>query len=449
MLSVAGYRPDGRVLTVLLDRGFADQTILLLEVIGGGHREVPRDRPTQYQAVRWTPDGTLMALTDAGGRDFLALCRIDPQTGAATPVYEAPGRDVEAWALSPDRALLATVENDRGYAVLRVGPVDGDRPAIGGLPRGVAAELSFAADSSRLAFSASSPTEPPGLWVWEAATGTARPVWRPDPYQEAGIPPERFRDFALVEWPSLDERPIPGWLAFPEGERPERGWPAVIWVHGGPAAQTRANFRPDMQMLLAQGYAVLMPNVRGSTGYGRAATESDDRERRHDALQDLVHGWQWLAAHPDIDKRRIGLMGQSYGGWMVLAAITEHPGLWRAAVEYYGIADFTTLLTTTGPWRRDHRAREYGDPARDVELFRRISPIHHVKRVVAPLLVLHGRRDPRVPITESEAFVGAMRDRGQFVKYEVFDYAGHGFIRADDRRRAWHEVAAFFAAHMG
>ena len=141
-------------------------------------------------------------------------------------------------------------------------------------------------------------------------------------------------------------------------------------MHGGPVGQTRPNFRPDIQMLLAQGFAVLLPNVRGSSGYGRAYTESDDVEQRLDSVTDLAHGRHWLAAHPAIDAERIGIMGQSYGGFMVMSAITEHPELWRAAVNYYGIADFVTLLAGTGAWRRNHRAAEYGDPERDASCSR-------------------------------------------------------------------------------
>ncbi len=178
-----------------------------------------------------------------------------------------------------------------------------------------------------------------------------RPLWRPD----CALP---VQDFGLVEWQSVDGRAVPGWLAMPPGPVPPGGHPAVVWVHGGPASQARATFRPDMQALLAQGYAVLMPNVRGSTGYGRAAMESDDREHRLLSVHDLAAAARWLAARPDIDPARIAVMGQSYGGYMVLAAITEHPELWRTAIDFYGIADFGTLLASTGPWRRAHRADE-------------------------------------------------------------------------------------------
>jgi dipeptidyl aminopeptidase/acylaminoacyl peptidase len=438
IITVSGFRSDAAKLALLNDRGYGDMSLLVLDISTGEASEV--GEPTNWQSVRWASDGrTLLALTDLDGSNFLRLCRIDPQTGAYIVVYAADDRDVEAWSLSSDGSTLATVENDRGYAMLRVGPLDSERPIVTGLPRGVVTDLAWSPDGSTLAFSAAAPTAPPSLWLWR--DGSARVVWRPDVTLE-------FVDLELVEWPSFDGSRIPGWLALPRGQRPAAGYPAVVWVHGGPVGQTRPNFRPDIQMLLAQGFAVLMPNVRGSSGYGRAYTESDDVHRRLDSVTDLAHGRAWLAAHPAIDADRIGIMGQSYGGFMVMSAITEHPELWRAAVNYYGIADFVTLLEGTGPWRRNHRAAEYGDPERDAELFARISPIHRVERIRAPVLIAHGSRDPRVPMGESDQFVTALQERQKKVSYETFDYAGHGFIRPDDRRRIYRAVAEFFDAHL-
>jgi len=441
--TAVAWHPSGDRLAALLDRNSGDQRPMVLHR-DGAVQAVPRAAPARYASLRWTADGAaLMGLSDAG-RDDMALCRIDPAGGAATPVFAPPGRDVEAWALAPGGGLLATVENDRGYALLRVGPMDGDRPVVAGLPRGVVSDPAWSPDGVTLAFAAGSPTEPSGLWLWRDGAGrdgAVRPLWRP----ECAAP---VQNFDLVEWGSIDGRRIPGWLALPPGPAPAAGHPAVVWVHGGPAAQARATFRPDMQALLAQGYAVLMPNVRGSTGYGRAAMESDDRENRLFSVHDLAAGGRWLAAHPGINPARIAVMGQSYGGYMVLAAITEHPELWRAAIDLYGIADFSTLLASTGPWRRAHRADEYGNPVRHRALFDRISPLRHVGRIQAPLLVLHGTRDPRVAIGESERIVAALRARGKPVQYEVFDYAGHGFIRPDDRARVHSAMAAHLARYL-
>ncbi len=434
--TLGAWHKDGTRLIAMAELATGDVRPFILDITTGAtapvHETAPRFRaPMDFSSLRWAPDGeAVIGLTDAGG-EFVQLCRIDPFQHTITPVF-APESDVEAWAMSPDGALLATVENDRGYALLRVGSMVGDRPAVK-MPPGMITDLSWSKDG-RLAFVHATPTQPAGLWLWEA--GAVRCVSQP----ECALP---VQDFALVEWPGFDGRPIAGWLAHPPGPAPEAGRPAIIWVHGGPASQARATFRPDMQALLAQGYAVLMPNVRGSTGYGRTFMELDDTDRRLDSVHDLAAAHRFVAAKPGIDPARIGIMGQSYGGYMVLAAITEYPALWRTAIDFYGISDFGTLLAATGPWRRDHRAAEYGDPVRHRALFDRISPLRHIERIRAPLLVLHGTRDPRVPIGESEQLVEAMGARTKPVAYEVFGYAGHGFVRPDDKTRVFTAIADF------
>ena len=428
--TAGGWHADGRLIAIQ-DRSTGDQRPYL---VGAQAVPLPRAAPTRYASLRWDGDH-LLGLTDAGARAHMALCRIDPATGAATPEHD-PEADVEAWALSGP--LLATIDNDRGATTLRVGPRGAGRPVVA-LPPGVASDLAWSADGARLAFALTTPTQPGALWIWEG--GAARPVWQPP----CDLP---VRGFALVDWPSFDGQRVPGWFATPAGTPPAAGWPAVVWVHGGPASQTRANFRPDMQSLLAQGYAVLMPNVRGSTGYGRAWMDADDVEKRLDSVHDLAAGHAWLIAQPGIDPARIAVMGQSYGGYMVLAAATEYPALWRCAVDFYGIADFATLLDATGPWRRAHRAAEYGDPVRHRALFDRISPLRHIDRATMPMLVLHGTRDPRVAINESEQLVAALRGRQRTVQYEVFDYAGHGFVRPADKDRVYQAVAGFLARHL-
>ena len=433
----AAWHKDGVRLIAIEDRATTDQRPFILGLDGTVHW-VPRSRPTRFASLRWDGDA-MMGLTDAHGGDFMALCRIDPATGAATPVFAPENRDVDAWSLGSTGNLLATVENDRGYGVLRVGPIGGERPVIAGFEGGVATDPAWSGDGARLAFAWSTPEQPSGLYVWE--NGGARAVWQPD----LALPTQPFR---LVEWTSFDGRTIPGWLAMPAGAAANGLHPAVIWVHGGPANQTRANFRPDMQALLARGVAVLMPNVRGSTGYGRVSMESDDRELRLDSVHDLAAARHFLAAQPGIDPDRMAIMGQSYGGYMVMAAVTEYPELWKAAINLYGIADFVTLLDGTGPWRRGHRSAEYGDPVRHRALFDRISPIRHIERVRAPLIVLHGTRDPRVPFGESEQIVEALRLRQHKVRFESFDYAGHGFVRPDDKRRLYQAVAEWLDGHL-
>lgn len=439
-LSVASWK--GNRLAVVEDHSSSDQRLWVIDLETGQARMIPAPGLTRYASVRFAADGALMALTDHGGADFMRLCHIEPDTGAVTLVQAALGRDIEAWSQAPEGGRIAVVENDRGYGQLSV---DG-RP-VTDLPQGIVTDLAWSPDGEILGFTVQSPTHPPGIWLWQERV--VDPLARPDMAVEAGIDQARLVAPAIVEWTSPDGLIVPGFFALPRGPKPDSGYPAIVWVHGGPASQTRANFRPDIQMLLDHGFAVLMPNVRGSSGYGRVYMEADDGHLRPAALADLVAGRDWLASQPEIDPARIGIMGQSYGGWMTLAAVALHPELWAAAVNYYGIADFVTLLERTGPWRRDHRAREYGFPGEHDEVFQALSPLRHVERVRTPLLVAHGDRDPRVPKHESDQFVTAMRERQKHVRYVEFTYAGHGFIRPEHRRTIYAEVAAHFVNHLG
>eukprot|EP01037_Dinobryon_pediforme_P012866 gene12866-12966_t len=438
-ISVSGWNGDR--LAAIEDHSSSDQHLWVFELDTGKAFKLPEPGLTRYASIRWQTDGSLMGLTDHGGADFMRLCRIDVANGGVSVVHAAEGRDVEAWSQAPNRGKLAVVENDLGYARLFV-----DGVLVEGLPEGIVGDLAWSPDGSVLAFTAQSPVDPASIWLWQ--DGVARRLIGPDVMAEAGIDPASMVAPHLVEWTAEDGMVIPGWFAVPRTPAPPGGYPSVVWVHGGPASQTRANFRADTQMLLDQGFAVLLPNVRGSTGYGRAAMESDDYHLRPAALADLAAGRHWLASQPGIDPKRIGVMGQSYGGWMVLGAITLYPDLWAAAVNYYGIADFETLLEKTGPWRRDHRAREYGFPDTHADLFAEISPIRHVSRVTAPLLVAHGNRDPRVPKNESDTFVQAMELHQKKVVYAEFDYAGHGFIRPAHRHRIYNLVAEHFKEHL-
>jgi len=219
-------------------------------------------------------------------------------------------------------------------------------------------------------------------------------------------------------------------------------------VHGGPASQIQADFDPRFQFFLSRGYAILAPNVRGSSGYGKAYRALDDVDLRMDSVADLKHAVEWLWTSGEVDPDRIAIYGRSYGGFMVLSAITTYPDLWAAAIDVVGIANWITFLENTGPWRRAHREKEYGSLERDRALLESISPIHQMDRIQAPLMVIHGANDPRVPVSEADQIVQSLRARAHPVEYLRYEDEGHKISKLGNRVDSFTKMAEFLARYL-
>ncbi|HXM35990.1 MAG TPA: S9 family peptidase [Pyrinomonadaceae bacterium] len=232
------------------------------------------------------------------------------------------------------------------------------------------------------------------------------------------------------------------------GFRNSSSMPVIVSVHGGPEGQALPTFSGVDQYFLSRGYAILAPNVRGSTGYGKTYSHLDDVFKREDSVKDLAAAVEWLKTEGGADPKRIAVMGGSYGGYMVLAAITLYPDIWSAAVEMFGIANFETNLKRTSGYRRKLREREYGTLDKDLDFLKSISPIYKVDRIRAPLFVLQGRNDPRVPYTESEQIVKALKERNRPVEYILFEDEGHGFVKLNNRLRMYPQIVEFLDKYM-
>ncbi len=434
---VPAWHPDGRsVVLATAPRAFESDLFNLDLDTGRRASLTPHEGDWRHQSPRWRRDGGGFWLLIDRGREFLCVAFAEP---AGTPrVLYAPEADVERLEVSPDQARLAVVVNEAGVSRLRLldaasGTVL-EEPAH---PPGVITKLTWRPDGGAVAFDLASPTRPSAVWIAERGSASARLL------VAAGASPPGARDYATVSFPTFDGRHIPAFLARPAGTPPAAGWPVLVWVHGGPEAQALPNWRPELQAVLALGVAVLIPNVRGSTGYGRAYAALDDREKRPGAVRDLAAAHAWLAVQAEFDAARIAVWGQSYGGWMVLSAVTEFPQLWACGVDFYGIARWKTFFEHTGPWRVGHRAAEYGDPVKDAALLESLSPLHKADRIRCPMLVAQGGTDPRVPPGESEQIAEALRRRGVPVTYLAFPDEGHGFLKRDNRRTAYEAVLAF------
>ena len=443
LLTPLAFSPDGGSLLVRRQNTNLDADLFLVPLAGGDRVNLtPHLGEASIPHAAFDPAGDAIYAVSNQDRDLAALVRIDLVTGEQRLVAE-PGWDVEALAVSPDGSRLAYAVNEDGASrvVLRE-TVTGEERAVTGLPPGVIEGPRWSPDGSRLAFSWSGASHPSSIWVCDA-DGTARRVTVPD---LAGLDPAGLREPEITRYPSFDGREIPALWFRPAGEGP---WPVVVEVHGGPESQRRPAFAPVTQFFLARGYAVLAPNVRGSTGYGKDYCHLDDVARRPDAVADLAAAADWLRSRPEVAADRVVVMGQSYGGFMTLAALTTFPERWAAGVDVVGIANWETFFANTGPWRRSTRAAEYGDPERDAALLRELSPLHRADRIVAPLIVLHGRNDPRVPLGEAEQIVAALRERGRDVELLVFDDEGHGLVKRANRVTGYGAVARFLDRTVG
>jgi dipeptidyl aminopeptidase/acylaminoacyl peptidase len=437
--TVADWAPDGRTLIVSRHHSNVNNDLYRLDLETGEATLLsPHDGDARFSGVNVTPDGgSLYLATDRDG-EFLRLARLDLATLALD--YITPDdRDVESVALSKDGRYLVAARNVDGYSDVLLFSSRERRMPDPQIPQGIVSGFEFSPDSGRLAFTLTAPERNPDVWVLDLSDGEARRLTRSS---TAGIPPRTFRKPRIVRYSSFDGREIPALFYEPEAENA----PVIVNVHGGPESQARPAFAPVTQYLLGRGYAVFFPNVRGSTGYGKAYAHLDDVRLRMDSVEDLACAAYWLRER---GHERIAVMGGSYGGFMVLAALTEYPDLWAAGVDIVGIANLVTFLENTGSYRRSLREPEYGSLERDREFLESISPIHKAGEIRVPLMVIHGKNDPRVPVGEAEQIVERVKSNGGTVDYLLYEDEGHGLAKLKNRLDAYPKIVAFLDRHMG
>jgi len=445
-LVVLGWSPDDSRLAVMDYHSNYDQDLYVLDVAAGDLRPVhPHEADVRYGSVSWGPDGDALYVTTDADADTLQLVRLDLATGDLATVVDGDGWNVESATVHHDTGRVVYARNVDGATDLRVGDLDGatvDPLPAPDLPAGVYGGATFDADAARLAVAVTGDTANANVYVVDVATGEAT---RWTHAATAGIPESSFVASELVRFESFDGLEVPAFLSVPrEGAGP---FPVVVDVHGGPESQRRPAFSGLKQYFLDSGYAVFEPNVRGSTGYGERYTRLDDVRNRMDSVADLAAGVEWLGDRPAVDPDRVVAYGGSYGGFMVLSALTTYPDLWAAGVDIVGIANFITFLKNTGAWRRSQREAEYGSLDEDREFLEEISPINNIANIEAPLLVLHGENDPRVPVGEAEQIA---EEAAKHVPVEtlVFEDEGHGFAKLENRITAYRTVVEFMDEYV-
>ncbi|WP_309643824.1 alpha/beta fold hydrolase, partial [Phenylobacterium sp.] len=305
----------------------------------------------------------------------------------------------------------------------------------------VLADLKFSPDTLRLAIGLNSSTSPADVWTWDLPDSK---LVRWTHSEMGGLKSADMVEPGLIRFASFDKRQIPAWIYRPKGAKGPS--PVIIDIHGGPEGQTRPGFSSTYQYWAKElGAAVIAPNVRGSTGYGKTYLALDNAMKRQDSVKDIGALLDWIATQPDLDKSRVVVSGGSYGGFMSLAALAAYNDRIAGAIDTVGISDFTTFLTNTEGYRRDLRRVEYGDE-RDPEMkaeFDRISPLNLTDKMTKPLFVIAGFNDPRVPWTEGQQIVAKVRANGGDVWWMMAKDEGHGF-RKQQNRDALREAETLF-----
>jgi dipeptidyl aminopeptidase/acylaminoacyl peptidase len=415
----------------------------------------PGDEPVAYGGATFSPDGRSIYTTSDAGSEHRRLVRLDLASGEWTTLSTDVDWDVQGFDVSDDGTLVAFFANEDGFARAHVRSTADNQPwPAPELPLGVAYGLDFRPGSHEFAFTFTWARSSADVYSWDVDD---RRLTRWTDSEMGGLPPTRFVEPELVRYPTFDEaapgerRTIPAFVYRPDPAKHQPPYPVYIDIHGGPEGQERPGFLGTDNFLADRlGVALVKPNVRGSSGYGKSYLKLDNAELREDSVKDIGALLDWIATQPDLDPRRVMVGGGSYGGYMVLASMVHYGDRLCCGFDYVGISNFVSFLENTQDYRRELRRVEYGDES-DPEMrdfLERISPLTRAAEISKPLLVAQGANDPRVPLSESDQIVEALAARGTPAWYIVAADEGHGFSKksnADYLRAVWIE---FIRQHL-
>ena len=420
----------------------------LLETATGEVTHVtPHEGNIAHGIFDFTADGSkLVYSTDEHG-EFTEAWTYDLASGETAPLIQEDW-DVSYVIFSKSGKYQIWGINEDGRTTVKMKDLETGSPLDLDLPEGAIGNVRFSRDESKIALMLSRDTSPNNLMVVDLASGEAKQLT--DALNPA-IDEEVLVDAEIIRYPSFDGLEIPSILYKPKGASAETPVPAVVWVHGGPGGQTRAGYSATIQFLVNHGYAVLGANNRGSSGYGKTFFHMDDKKHGDVDLQDIVYGEKWLAAQDWVDADKIGIIGGSYGGYMVGAALAFEPDVFKVGINIFGVMNWVRTLDSIPPWWESFKEALYdemGDPATDGERHRAISPLFHPEGIKVPLMVIQGANDPRVLKVESDEIVEAVKANGVPVEYVVFDDEGHGFTKKANRITADEAYLSFLDKYL-
>jgi dipeptidyl aminopeptidase/acylaminoacyl peptidase len=449
--SVQDWSPDEKTLLVGEYISINESHIYLVDIAKGTKELItPKtDEKISYSEAQFAKDGKSVFLATDKDSEFQRLQRFDLGTRKFTVLTKDIPWDVDEFDLSKDGRTIAFITNEDGVGVLHLMDArTGKELKVPQLPLGIPANLSWHENSRDLAFNMTSAKSPFDVYSLDVKSGK---VERWTESETGGLNTSTFVEPQLVKLKSFDGTPISAFVYRPDPQKFPGKRPVILSIHGGPESQSRPGFQARNNYYLNElGVGIVYPNVRGSSGYGKTFLTLDNGFKREDSVKDIGAIIEWLQKDSAFDPKKIAVMGGSYGGYMVLASLIHFPEQIKCGVDVVGISNFLTFLKNTQDYRRDLRRVEYGDErdGKMREFLEKVSPTTNVKKIKSPLFVVQGKNDPRVPVTESEQMVEAIRDHGQTVWYLMAKDEGHGFAKKKNNDFQFLATILFFKEHL-
>lgn len=440
------WSADGSKIVVQQYISITKSRVFTLDLSDGSFTEFNPEEDVAYSGAALLADGDILTVTDKGS-EFANLVRFDAETGEMTNYTSDINWGVSGWDLSPDEGTVVFTLNEGGLGTIKMLDLEtgvvSDGPS---LPVGIASGTTFSADGSQVGFTFNGATSPSDAWSFNVES-LELTRWT---YAEVGgLNSDTFIEPILFTYPNDAEMDIPAFKYIPEGEGPH---PVIIQIHGGPEGQSRPGFSSTYQYWASElGVAVLVPNVRGSSGYGKTYVSMDNGLNRKRSVEDIGALLDWIETQPNLDKDRVIVYGGSYGGYMVLASMIDYGDRLAGGVNIVGISDFKTFLKNTKGYRRDLRRVEYGDE-RDPEIsafFDEISPLGNADKINKPIFIIQGYNDPRVPYTEAEQILEAVKENEVEAWFLMAMDEGHGFRKKSNRDFQRESVTVFLKEVLG
>jgi len=440
--------PDGRWLVLTRTNTTNDSDLYVVDLRSGGAPIIisAHEGAASFRPHAVTPDSRYLYYSDNAGAEFRSLKRYDFAADTHEAIF-ATDWDVVFAYFSRTGTYQVTGTNEDGYTRVRIAR-DGEPMALEGLPEGTISGVTFSHSEKLMKVVVSSDTMPRDLFLYDLEQGKAS---RLTESLNPEIDPDDLVASEVARFEARDGLVVPGPLYKPIGAGPDNRVPVMLWIHGGPGGQSRAGYSAEKQFLLNNGYALFAVNNRGSSGYGKSFYAADDRRHGREPLWDCVDAKEYLKTLDWVDPERIGIMGGSYGGYMVLAALAFTPEEFVCGVDIFGVGNWLRTLQNIPPYWESFRLALYaeiGHPVEDAEVLRATSPVFHGDKITRPLMILQGANDPRVLQQESDDMVAAIRAGGGYVDYIVFEDEGHGFRKSANRVEGFTAVRDFLDLHL-